>query len=66
MTTVQGIYGYQLELEPVSLSVAETAERVFANVVTANFFQVLGVPPSPGGHSAPARATCLEPVRLWC
>jgi predicted permease len=43
MTTVQGIYAYQLELEPVSLSVADTAERVFANVVTANFFQALGV-----------------------
>ncbi len=48
MTTVQGIYAYQLELEPVSLSVAETAERVFANVVTANFFQVLGVPAVAG------------------
>ena len=48
MTTVQGIYAYQLELEPVSLSVADTAERAFANVVTANFFQVLGVPAAAG------------------
>ena len=48
LTTVQGVYGYQLELEPVSLLVAGGAERVFANVVTANFFQVLGVAAAAG------------------
>jgi predicted permease len=48
MTTVQGIYGYQLELEPVSLSVTDSAERVFANVVTTNFFEVLGVSAAAG------------------
>ena len=47
-TTVQGIYAYQLELEPISLSVSDSAERVFANVVTTNFFQVLGVPAAAG------------------
>ena len=47
-TTVQGMFGYQLELEPISLSVADSAERVFANVVTTNFFQVLGVPAAAG------------------
>jgi putative ABC transport system permease protein len=47
-TTVQGIYAYQLELEPISLSVEDRAERVFANVVTTNFFQVLGVPAAAG------------------
>ena len=48
MTTVQGIYAYQLELEPVSLSAGDGAERAFASVVTANFFQVLGVPATAG------------------
>ena len=48
MTTVQDLYGYQLELEPVSLSVTDSAQRVFANVVTTNLFQVLGVPAALG------------------
>jgi predicted permease len=48
MTTVQGLYGYELELEPVSLRVADSAERVFANVVTTSFFQVLGVSAAAG------------------
>ena len=47
-TTVQGMFAYQLELEPISLSVSDSAERVFANVVTTNFFQVLGVPAAAG------------------
>jgi putative ABC transport system permease protein len=47
-TTVQDVYGYHLELEPVSLRADDSAERAFANVVTMNFFQALGVPAATG------------------
>ena len=47
-TTLDGVYGYHLELEPVSLRIADTAERAFANAVTMNFFDVLGVAPVAG------------------
>jgi predicted permease len=42
-TTVDGVYAYQLALEEVSLRVDDSAERVFANLVSSNYFQVLGV-----------------------
>ena len=48
LTTVQEIYAYQLELEPVSLSAEDGAERAFASIVTSNFFQVLGVAAAAG------------------
>jgi predicted permease len=42
-TTVDGVYAYQLTLEEMSLRVDDSAERVFANLVSSNYFQVLGV-----------------------
>jgi predicted permease len=48
VTTMQEVYGYDFQLEPVSLRVGDSAERVFANLVTTNFFQVLGVQPAAG------------------
>ena len=47
-TTLEGVYGYHLELEPVSLRTDDSAERAFASVVTTNFFQALGVPAAAG------------------
>ena len=47
-TTLQGLYGYQLEVEPVSLRVEDAAERAFAIFVTMNFFDVLGVRAAAG------------------
>jgi predicted permease len=47
-TTLAGVYAYQLELQEVSLRVTDSAERVFANVVSTNYFQVLGVPAMHG------------------
>ena len=59
-TTLDGVYGYQLELQPASLRVRDTgAERVYAGVVTTNYFQVLGVPAAVGrtfGASDPEEA----------
>ena len=42
-TTVDGVYAYELALEEMSLRGDDSAERVFANLVTPNYFQVLGV-----------------------
>jgi predicted permease len=44
-TTLDGVYGYQLELPPASLRVDDTgAERVYPGIVTTGYFEVLGVP----------------------
>jgi putative ABC transport system permease protein len=53
-TTLQDLYGYALSVEPVSLRVGDSAQRVFANFVTPNFFTVLGVPAAAGRVFAPA------------
>jgi predicted permease len=47
-TTLDGVYAYQLDVQPISFRVASGAERVFANVVTPNYFTVLGVPAARG------------------
>ena len=44
-TTLEGVYAYQLNLAPMSLGGAGNtagAERIFATVVTSNYFTVLG------------------------
>ncbi len=51
VTLVEGVYAYGLNLSPMSLMDETTqggAEPVFANVVTPNYFAVLGVRPSVG------------------
>jgi predicted permease len=72
VTTLDAVYGYQLELEPISLRVTDTAERAFASVVTANYFQALGVPPAAGRLFGPgdSEASGASPVavlshRFW-
>src|SRR5438093_7249517 len=50
-TTLEGVYAYQLNLAPMSLAGAGNtagAERIFATVVTSNYFTVLGVRPVVG------------------
>jgi len=47
-TRLDGVYAYQIDLSPISLRGAEGAERVFGNLVTTNFFSVLGVPAAAG------------------
>lgn len=54
VTTLEAVYAHHLELEPVSLRVSDSAERVFANVVTTNYFQALGVTPIVGRVFGPA------------
>ena len=53
--TVQGVYGYQLQLQPASFRVSDAgAERVYPGVVTPNYFQVLGVGAAAGRVLEPA------------
>ena len=48
-TALDGVYGYQLELQPASFRIDQTgAERVYPGVVTRNYFEVLGVPAVAG------------------
>jgi predicted permease len=51
--TFSGIYGLDLEPLPVALGGGTGAERVFAIVVSGNYFQVLGVTPQLGRLLAP-------------
>jgi predicted permease len=49
VTTLDGVYGYELELKPASLRVEDVgAERVYPGVVTTNYFEALGVPAVAG------------------
>src|SRR6266542_4176811 len=47
-TTLQDIYAYRVEPEAMSLTAGSGAERVYGMVVTANYFNVLGVRPALG------------------
>jgi predicted permease len=47
-TTLDEVYGYELDLEPVSLRADGSSERVFANFVTMNYFDALGVRAAAG------------------
>jgi len=46
--TLDEVYGYDLDLEPVSMRADGSSERVFANFVTMNYFDVLGVRAAAG------------------
>ena len=47
-STLEGVYAYQLDVQPISLRVTTGAERVFSNLVTPNYFAVLGVHAAAG------------------
>jgi predicted permease len=47
-STLDGIYAYRVEPEPMSLATGGDAERVYGAIVTANYFSVLGVRPAIG------------------
>jgi predicted permease len=46
--TLDEVYGYEMNLEPVSLRADGSSERVFANFVTMSYFDVLGVRAAAG------------------
>jgi predicted permease len=43
VTTLQDVYAYELEPQPLSLRVADSAERLFGGAVSLNYFNALGV-----------------------
>jgi predicted permease len=47
-TTLDGVYAYQLELQPMTLASASGTELVHGNVVSSNYFGVLGLRPAAG------------------
>jgi predicted permease len=48
--TLDGVYGYQLNLAPISMKAEGTAsaERIFGGLITTNYFIVLGLSPAAG------------------
>jgi predicted permease len=47
-TLLEGVFGYQIELQAMSLVGRNGAERVFGTPVTSNYFSLLGVRPAAG------------------
>ena len=47
-TTLAGVYAYEFELRPVTVTLGDGTEYAFANLVTTNYFAVLGVVPAAG------------------
>jgi predicted permease len=52
-TKLDGMYAYSVDLSPISLRGTENAERVFGNLVSTNYFSVLGVPAAAGRVFSP-------------
>jgi predicted permease len=48
-TVFAGVYAYRLEPQPMSLGSEAGAERIYAEEVSANYFEVLGLAPAAGG-----------------
>ena len=46
--TLDGLYAYRVEPQPMSLATQGDAERIYGNIVTANYFTVLGAHPHAG------------------
>jgi predicted permease len=46
--TLGGLYAFEFDVHPISLGLRDGTEYAFANVVTANYFAVLGVAPAAG------------------
>jgi predicted permease len=47
-TTLEGVYAYYIQLLPISLRVSGGAERIFASLITPNYFTLLGVSAAAG------------------
>jgi predicted permease len=52
-TTLDGVYGYQLDLKSMTMSSPSGSESLFGNVVSTNYFTVLGVSPAAGRLFSP-------------
>jgi predicted permease len=52
-TVFSGIYAYKVGAEPMSLGAADGAERIFGDIVSTNYFSILGTRPVVGRLFAP-------------
>jgi len=48
VTTIRDVYAFQVIINPASLRVDDSSERVFPNPVSINYFDALGVKPALG------------------
>jgi putative ABC transport system permease protein len=48
VTTVDGVYAYRLEPQPISLGDAQEAERIYGQPVSGNYFRTLGTVAAKG------------------
>lgn len=48
VTTLESLYAYHIEPQPMSLASPAGAERIFSTLVTGNYFTALGVRPAVG------------------
>jgi predicted permease len=67
-----GVAAYRVEPTPLSLDARGSVDRVYANVVSGNYFTVLGVKPARGRFFVPSEEFVVEPNpvavishRLW-
>jgi predicted permease len=52
-TMLDGVYGYELDVKAMTMSTPSGSESLFGNVVTTNYFSVLGVSPVVGRLFSP-------------
>jgi hypothetical protein len=65
-TSFEGLYGYALNLESLSLRADDDTERVFGGFITMNFSAFSECTPRPAGFSVLSIANNLARRRLWC
>ena len=68
--TLQDVFAYQVDLRPMSLSVAGGATRIFGCLSSPNYFTVLGIRPAAGRMFGASEQAGASPVvvfshRLW-
>jgi predicted permease len=60
VTTLESVYAYHIEPQPMSLASPSGAERIFSTLVTGNYFTALGVRPAVGRVFGPDDAEPSE------
>lgn len=71
-STLDGVFGYQLQITPASLRLADSTAAAYVNVVTSNYFDTLRVLPAVGrvfdagdGESAGASPVAVLSHHYW-
>lgn len=61
--TLTGMYAYEIEPKPLSLGAADGALRIYGQLVSAGYFDVLGVKPALGGFFHANQEVIGTPLR---